>query len=174
MDQEQEKLIEHQGLVLKIIWGFILISIIAMLVVSVFLPTPADTIKDNILPSVLLGVSLMRACISLGLFKFGFSDSQLKKRLKASSPNNSLNGSTTSLGNSLSEERTKGLHALVNTVSIVCWALNEAIAVLGLVSRVLFGANDQVYGFFVVALALQAMMYPKWDSIVERAKKLVH
>ena len=56
----------------------------------------------------------------------------------------------------------------VTTTYIVCWALSEAVALLGLVLGLLARNVGEAYGFFVVAAALLVWQRPRAEHFAGR------
>jgi hypothetical protein len=56
--------------------------------------------------------------------------------------------------------------------NIICWGLNESIAVFGLVLVLLEGNPSSVIPFAGAALLLNFSMFPKFDVLVDKARSL--
>ena len=56
--------------------------------------------------------------------------------------------------------------------NIICWTINETIAVFGFVLAMLNGTPNSVLPFACVALLLNFAMFPKFEAISERARSL--
>lgn len=59
----------------------------------------------------------------------------------------------------------------VTTTYVVCWALSEAVALIGLVLGLLAQSVGEAYGFFVVAAALLVWQRPRAEHFAGRPQR---
>ena len=172
-------------LIQKIIWAALTGSILVYGGVAYALPELGEAIDGGAQDISIFFVALAIASGvgSLFLRKFLFSDEGIKrqlekpidpKQLSTDRQTGQLNEEKLNKIESLNEFEQK-LLSLLNwyfVPNLVCWGLNESIAIYGLVLAIFEGSPNTLLPFAGAALLLNFTMFPKFDSIVGKARNL--
>jgi hypothetical protein len=124
----------------RLIWIAMLVAVGAYVVVL------ASLLGSNATPAVAIDVAVLRRVLMLATVGIVAAVFWLRRRLPLAA---------------FGAERPTPDAQTVTTTYVVCWALSEAVALLGLVLGLLAQSIGEAYGFFVVAAALLVWQRPR-------------
>ncbi len=166
----------------RVIWFALNGSILLYLVIPFIVPPMGETSSWQSMELLFYLFGFVAAASCFALRQYFFSKDSIRSRLATPVTAESLAATQARPGEDTSEklEQLKELDdyelRLLSLLrwslmpNIICWALIESIAVLGLVFSLLSGQASNVVPFVVIALLLNLQCFPRLDRLSEQAK----
>src|SRR5262245_47811261 len=163
-----QEVLATTGRTMRMIWISLVVSTLFFVVVA-FLRTPAHTGGlSAIVQQSLIGLAVCIGAASLLYRRARLSDKAVAAGLFLEEANSA--GSNTMLeGLSAAERRVFGAILHILSPLIICLALNEAVALIGIALAMLSGQPKSVLPFAAASVILSALVYP---NIERRGEQL--
>ena len=184
MNEELKKIFNQGNLVVYILWGALTFSqlIYAFLIFMHFMGDPGkdfEMISSSplALGNILIMVCFVAALLSAYFFNKNRDIAGLEQELKSMDakldPNLQLTPGQFEVLSSASPDTMKyyNLRGRILTRYILSWALNEVLAICGVIGTVFGMERVQAYTFIATGIALNILMFPKVKEQFERLAK---
>ena len=170
----------------KVIWFAFIITIPLYIGLAYLVTNNAENTSSvsKTLEVILYAVSVVTAGGSIVYRRYIFSDAHLQKKIREEA--NPLQLAMDSKTGHVDPERLRRIESLVpfeqkilglvvslQVFNIISWALNESIAIYGLMLMFLSRNFSALFPFMLAAMILDLLMSPGTESVVERAQQFV-
>lgn len=182
LSPELKRAVEKKNAVGWAIWSALSVSIAIMMIIPVFMPVaaPIEEQASLLLRLVLVFCALIDATISYAFYKYRERKSFLRRRVNRQgglecAEEGQLSGAAPAEEEKMMPEADRRMIPILNTffsMWVINLALNESVAVMGLVASLLAQALPTVVPFGILALLLNLMMPPKFDRLAIELRSL--
>jgi|GEM_PF-6011689 len=180
LSQELRFLIKPFEAATRVIWFATLMALLILLFVAYSLPVREMPNASAMPVNLFYIVAVIWTCASLYLRRFALSEERTRLLLSGKVDLNSLAGNPRR-GRTVEERLTKlkalppaeqRLMVVANAylhVTLICSAMNEAVAILGFVIAITKAGPEMMLPFWLTALLLNVFMFPRLSRFVEEA-----